>query len=158
MNALEFLNLTIRPALAMMGPKYQGRPVEILLLAIALQESALRHRKQVGGPARGFWQFERGGVAGVSRHGASSAKFKDACTAFLYPPTVDDVYGVIADNDALACVVARLLLYTHAKAIPETGPEGWAYYEWLWRPGKPHPETWAKNWAAAVDAVSTVGA
>ncbi len=37
----------------------------VLMLAIAGQESAWKYRAQVGGPARGFWQFEVTGVDGV---------------------------------------------------------------------------------------------
>lgn len=39
------------------------------MLAIGLQESRLQHRRQNGGPARGFWQFEKGGgVKGILFH------------------------------------------------------------------------------------------
>ena len=32
-----------------------------MMLAIGYQESRFEHRRQIRGPARGFWQFEHGG-------------------------------------------------------------------------------------------------
>ena len=65
-----FLTSVIRPGLAVLADatalRVDSPEAEVLLLAIATQESALRHRTQVGGPARGYWQFERGGgLAGI---------------------------------------------------------------------------------------------
>ena len=41
--------------------KFRSTAADVLLLAIGLQESRFEHRQQIGGPARSFWQFERGG-------------------------------------------------------------------------------------------------
>lgn len=65
MDAKTILTLTVRPTLALMGARYQGQAAERLLVAISMQESGLRARTQLGGPARGLWQFEKAGVAGV---------------------------------------------------------------------------------------------
>ena len=49
--------------------KMDSPQARAMLKAIALQESRFEHRKQIGGPARGFWQFEQGGgVRGVLNH------------------------------------------------------------------------------------------
>src|SRR3546814_6857126 len=64
-----------------------------MLLAIGLQESRFLHRAQIGGPARGYWQFERGGVHGVLSHHASKAEAGKLCAALDYAPSEDIVYG-----------------------------------------------------------------
>ena len=65
-----FLTSVIRPGLAVLADasalRVQSPEAEVLLLAIATQESALRHRTQVGGPARGHWQFERAAASPAS--------------------------------------------------------------------------------------------
>jgi len=73
------LTQIIRPALAELSPPLQGAGAEVMLLAIGLQESRLIHRKQIQGPARGLWQFERAGVQGVLTHPASRALAADLC-------------------------------------------------------------------------------
>ena len=58
----------LTPALSMLPATMDTPKARVMLLAIALQESGLAHRVQVGGPAHGLWQFERGGgVKGVLR-------------------------------------------------------------------------------------------
>lgn len=114
------------------------RKSRVMLLAIGLQESRFEHRQQVGGPARGFWQFERGGgVTGVLSH-RSSAEFADeVCKARGVAPTPADVYAELAEDDLLACAFARLLLYTDPKPLPavEDAEGAWQYYLRNWRPG-----------------------
>ena len=39
-------------------PGMDSAKARVMLLAIGLQESRFEHRRQIGGPARGFWQFE----------------------------------------------------------------------------------------------------
>lgn len=57
------------PAAARLLPGVAFTPeAKVMLLAIGLQESRFEHRRQIKGPARGFWQFEAGGgTAGVLR-------------------------------------------------------------------------------------------
>lgn len=149
------LNLVIRPTLDWLDPKYNSRQAHIMLLAMALQESRLKHRRQIRGPARGFWQFEAGGgVAGVLRHSASRTDAVRACNALSVAPEVLDVYTAIEHNDQLACIFARLLLWTLPSALPTTAHEGWEQYLDAWRPGKPHQRTWANCWATAFAAVN----
>ena len=58
-----------------------------------------------------------------------------------------ECYEAITNNDVLACIFARLLLWTHPQALPKRGDVAgaWAYYLDLWRPGKPHHELWPGN-------------
>lgn len=149
------LTSIIRPALALLGPRYQGKDAERMLIAIALQESGLTHRVQVGGPARGFWQFEQGGgVNGVLNHPSTAAAAKTLCATLCYPATREAVYSALADNDILAASFARLLLWSDPKPLPVTEAEGWACYQRNWRPGRPHPDRWPANWAKANEVIS----
>lgn len=128
-----------------------------MMLAICLQESGLRHRRQVRGPARGFAQFEQGGgVKGVLKHPATSALAQAAMTGLQYPDTaVETAYAAIEHNDVLACIFARLLLATVPEPLPgQHDPDaGWQTYLDGWRPGKPHRETWDRFYAMAWDLV-----
>jgi hypothetical protein len=153
MTPATLLALVIRPTLAAMNPRLRDVSAERLLVAIALQESGLAHRRQVGGPARGFWQFERAGVAGVLLHRASAADAADLATGLVFPATLEAVYSAIENNDTLACGMARLLLWTDPAPLPTDEAGAWAYYLRCWRPGKPHRERWGANWNAATRAI-----
>lgn len=118
----------------------------VLVMTIAGQESRWTHRRQIGGPARGYWQFERGGgVVGVLTHPATQLKARAICGTLDIPSDYDTVYEALAWNDTLACTFARLLLWSDPVALPIVGDKdgGWEYYLRTWRPGMPHPETWA---------------
>jgi len=136
--------------------KFDSREANVLLLAIGLQESRFAHRKQIGGPARGFWQFEKGGgVRGVLWHGGSARYAAAACAIRAVQPDPEAVYPALAQDDLLACAFARLLLWTDPKPLPAIGAvdEAWAYYLRNWRPGKPHAATWAALYRQAVEAL-----
>lgn len=152
---LEHLGRFVVPAaFDVLPPAMMSPPATAMLLAIALQESKCVTRRQGGnGPARGFWQFETGGVAGVLLHAKSGPQARAALVALCYSPhlTAADVRTVIEHNDVLACVFARLLLWTLPDTLPgrEAPQAGWLQYLRGWRPGKPHPETWAGNFDRA---------
>jgi hypothetical protein len=144
------LHRMIPAALSLLPTAMDTPAARALLLAIGLQESKLQHRRQVQGPARGYWQFEaHGGVAGVLEHRASGPHAWNVCTVLDYSPSVVVVYDAIADNDVLACAFARLLIWTLPEALPTTADDGWRQYLKAWRPGRPHPETWAACWERA---------
>lgn len=128
----------------------------VMLLAIGLQESRFEHRRQIGGPARGFWQFEKGGgVKGVLTHGAVAALAANVCKARMVAPSTSAAYEALDNDDILACAFARLLLYTDPRPLPELDDvEGaWSYYIRNWCPGKPHRGTWDSLYAKARAAV-----
>lgn len=134
-------------AMALLPPSMDSLESRAMLYAIARQESRLQYRRQIGGPARGFWQFEQGGgVRGVVEHTSTRVLLLSVLEQLRYEPVVPVLYAVIEHNDILAAVFARLLLYTVPQKLP--GPddveEGWRQYLWAWRPGKPHPQTWAE--------------
>jgi hypothetical protein len=126
-----------------------------MLLAIAGQEGDCLARRQVPvAHAMGLWQFERGGgVAGVLRHRASAPTAASWCLMRRVPDKPDAVHAALERDDVLACAFARLLLWTDAAPLPVTEAAGWACYLRVWRPGKPHPERWARNWRLAHAAV-----
>lgn len=125
--------------------KMVSRESKALLLTIGMQESRFIHRRQVGGPARGFWQFEQGGgVYGVLNHPATKPIIRGVLEQLQYDYLTETSYEAIADNDILACAYARLLLYTVPERLPGANQqaEGWRQYLSAWRPGKPQPLTW----------------
>lgn len=149
----SILDSYIEPGLWLLPGQMSSDRARILLLAIGLQESRFEHRRQIRGPARGFWQFEKGGVAGIRRHPASRYWLYHTCHALGVPFTSSAIHRALETNDRLACVCARLLLFTDPRPLPSTESSSWLYYKRNWRPGKPHPETWGKFYSAAHDAV-----
>lgn len=154
-----FVAEALEPALKILPPQMDSPEARVLVTAIALQESGLAKRWQVAdlarpdikGPARGLLQFEKGGVAGVVRHQASRYWLWTLCKArgcrFETPP----IWSQLELDDVLAAGVARLLLFTDPKRLPEVDDEAgaWALYLRCWRPGKPRPDHWAANHARA---------
>lgn len=155
----------IDAGLALLPARMDTPAARVMLVAIALQESRMKHRRQlVGnppkplGPAAGLWQFEKGGgIKGVLTHPASAAQAREVCKARGVEPTVDAVWSALQYDDVLACALARLLLWTDPHRLPEVGDAdgAWALYLRVWRPGKPHPETWGNLYAQAVREVTS---
>ena len=152
------IEYAINPAMAMLPPKMTSDKATVMLLAIGLQESRLTHRKQIGGPAKSFLQFESGGgVKGVMTHSASSASAKSLCQALAVPFDRASIFQAMEFNDVLAFGLGRLLLYTDPKALPEIGDAqaAWSLYQRVWRPGKPHRQTWDELYAVACKVVTS---
>jgi hypothetical protein len=155
----------IAPALALLPPHMESMAARIMLLACGMQESRFLYRRQLGdGPARGYWQFEngtkssRGGVWGVYLHRASSEHLRLLCRARGVSFDPRPIWAQLEHDDILAAGVARLLLWTHAKPLPPIGDAAgsWAYYVGLWKPGKPHRESWDALYAQAVKVITAV--
>lgn len=146
---------TIDEALAKLPEMMRSNEARVVMLAIALQESGLRTRRQINGPARGFWQFEAAGVRGVLKHRASRALAVLACERAKLAPLPEIVHAALADDDILAATFARLLLWTDPSPMPETSDAhgAWVLYLRTWRPGKPHENRWAANHAAAFGTI-----
>lgn len=158
MNPTRLLKTAIMPALDELATL--GIPSSIaaarFLLAIALQESGLAHRRQVvsggaeNGPAASFWQFEQGGgCKGVLTHASAAPRMKSICEAYNVQPVPAALWEAMRYQDIVAAAAARLLIYTLPKGLPMTAEDGWSQYISAWRPGKPHPDEWPKNWALA---------
>lgn len=165
-----FLREVVNPALEYLPKHLTSDKAKVMLVAICLQESALKSRWQIlndggKGPARGLPQFEQGGVTGVYKHKSSHEMVRLLCRDFdvnLDPPAI---WCRLEHSDEFAICLARLLLYTDAKPLPECEDEagGFAYYLRLWRPGaytngteaarKKLRAKWAANHAKAVGVV-----
>lgn len=152
---------TIPAAYSLLPDQMHSPKATAILLAIGLQESKFQHRRQLPkGPARGFWQFERaGGVEGVLTHRSTQTYIRRVLESMEYPSTTDayKAHTAIEHNDVLACCFARLLLWTLPDTLPTRAEAdaGWSQYLKAWRPGKPHPETWAENFRIAWTVVES---
>lgn len=148
----DVIEKSITPALALLPARMRSREAVVMLLAIGLQESLFKYRRQMGnGPARGLWQFERaGGTAGVIRHSASRDHAAKVCALRgielsapmiqMSRPELDfirAVYDRLEFDDVLAAAIARLLLWTDPKALPALNDAEGAFdlYIRTWRPG-----------------------
>lgn len=153
--SLIFIADQIVPAaLSLLPPKMRSSRATAMLLAIGLQESRFTFRRQVNGPARGFWQFEEdGGVRGVLDHGATRPVILPILETLRYGMRASDCYEAIMHNDVLACIFARLLLWTDPLTLPMSDDEGrgWLIYRNAWRPGRPIRESWPVCFAQAWD-------
>lgn len=163
----NIVETALLPALTLLPHHLDTRPARVLLMAIGLQESRFEHRYQIvkgggKGPARGFWQFERGtreskgGVLGVFLHRSSAELLRLLCRErdCNYDPL--PIWERIESDDVLAAGLARLLLLTCPLPLPAIGDvEGaWTYYaKRTWLPGKPHRKTWDEFYANAMEYV-----
>jgi hypothetical protein len=97
-----------------------------MLLAIGLQESRFLYRAQkiagqpyMKGPARGFWQEERGGgVHGVMIHPATKDLAQAICKERGVPFDSVLIHARLETDDILAAAFARLLLWADSKPLP----------------------------------------
>ena len=153
-----FLQHVIRPGLAVLADatalRVQSPEAEVMLLAMATQESALRHRQQVNGPARGFWQFERmGGLNGILGHHRTAAPLRSLCAALALPADLDGLWAALPFCDLLQAGAARLLLWSDMQPLPKIGAKdvAWDTYIRIWRPGKPSRLRWDAAYDGAVE-------
>ena len=146
MSPDAFLKNALIPALRLLPDKMDTPAARAEIIAICLQESRLKHRKQIGGPARGYGQFEQGGgIRGVLTHPATMPHIRAVLTSLDYDPMSDpaDCYIAIEHNDILAAAFCRLNLWWLPGPLPKRGDAqgGWDTYIAAWRPGKPHRDT-----------------
>lgn len=148
----DFVRDAITPALAALPTRFDTPNARAEMLAIALQESGLRARRQAErGPARSFYQFEISGVRQVLMHPACTqhaARYIASINASDLSP--EQLLELLAEDDVTASVFARLLLLPDPAPLPNRGQwqAGWDYYIRCWHPGMPRPATWPDNFAA----------
>lgn len=152
MSVSRYLVAHVLPTVsALLPPRMSTPKAWALVMAIGRQESRLKHRRQLpNGPARGWWQFETGGITGVLGHGESRDTARGIAETLGYTPSIAGLHLAVEHNDVLAMAFARLLLWTDGRKLPglDESDLGWRIYVATWRPGKPHPETWAACFAA----------
>lgn len=139
-------------ALALLPGRMDTPGARAQLLAIGLQESGFDARRQVKGPARGLWQFEKGGATkGILQHPDLAPILVPVLHTLRYSTDLNEVFTALEHNDTLACVFARLLLWTSPREMPSEVDwlTGWMIYVNAWRPGKPRPDAWEGNFKAA---------
>lgn len=140
---------------ALLPPAFDSPAGKAMLMAIAMQESRWDERRQIGGPARGFWQFEFGGIRGVLNHKVSQPIIRSVLDRLDYNYEPATSYAAVEHNDVLAFAYARCLLWTIPDPLPIKGEaeEGWNQYIAGWRPGKPYRASWKafydQAWALA---------
>ena len=151
----------INAGLSLLPMKMRSESARVILHAINLQENPRRLEQQIGGPARGDYQFESGGgVKGVLSHAASKDLAYSVCAARGVKADRLSVYEAIGHDPILAAALARLLLWTDPKPMPAVGdePGAWSLYLRVWRPGayERQPEElrakFKKNYATAMAA------
>lgn len=138
-------DITAALELLPMAMRMNRARVDVLLHTTRLQEAPNGEQCQLPakpgkcGPARGTWQFERGGgVAGVLRHEKTRDAAMTACRRLGVEPTVDGVYDALPGQvDTIDAVFARLLYWADPLALPKLGDEEGAFLCYLrnWRPG-----------------------
>jgi len=141
----EITRTAIDPALAWLPAKMNTIEARQEMLTIGLQESQFEHRWQVlndpkkKGPARSFWQGEQGGgmVTGTMTHPASKELVRAACAERKVAFTSWAIWTAIENDDVLAAILARLLLWTEPGPLPRVTDEdsAWDLYLHAWRPG-----------------------
>lgn len=137
-------------------PNFDSPEARVMLLAIAGQEGNFKERIQIGGPARSYWQFERGGgLAGVMANTHTAAWLHVVCDALDVEYNSLTIFEAMAWNDHLAVTLARLNLWLVRGPLPAIGAQAaaWAYYENQWAPGKSGPTRWPSNYQSAISAV-----
>ncbi len=157
MNPFIFIDCALTPGLSLLSPTMNSPAARAMVMAICLQESELQHRRQIGGPARGYAQFEPVGCLGVLTHPRSRIDAAHVCRDLDVPPQAETICTVMEWCDPLTVAFARLLLWTSPRPLPADEhryEDGWKEYLRLWRPGKPHPETWAGCYGVSWDLVS----
>jgi hypothetical protein len=159
MNNVDLVRPHVEKAFELLPTQMYSRNALALVFATGLQESQFEYRRQIGnGPARGFWQFERGtvasrgGVTGVMLHEASRYWVNHLCKERNVEFTSLAIWNAVGHDDVLAAGLARLLIFTDSKALPTNEKDAWDMYaKRTWRPGKPHPQKWPANYRRAME-------
>lgn len=138
MTPALFLTLAVEPALNLLPVSARTVEAKAFLIAIALQETQLVKRRQMGGgPAHSFLQFELGTVELLWNHEDTKKAARAICATLSIQESPLGVFVAMEFHDILACYFGRLLLLTVRRPLPSRGDveEGWSQYVGTWRPG-----------------------
>jgi hypothetical protein len=161
MTPKTWVQNALTPALRLLPENMDTPAARAMCVAIALQESGLEHRFQIGGPAVSYVMFELAGIRGVMEHKASAPHVLALLEALDYhrASLAQDLYEAMPHNDILSAGMARLLLWTLPDKLPEQteGNAGYAQYLQAWRPGRPRPDAWPTNFSEGWDLATISG-
>jgi hypothetical protein len=154
MTPSDFFHLIIAPGSEAVPMMMNTIPSQVLLMAIAGQESAWQYRIQIpSGEARSFWQLEQqGAIADVMADPNTAMVVSTFCDTYSISPDTATLFDAVAYNDTLAYLIARLALWQDSEPLPKVGDEesAWNYYNAVWRPGDPHPDSWPAIYTQAM--------
>jgi len=153
---MSYPKSAIDRAFQLLPVKMDSPLARVILAAIGFQESGYQVRIQYGnGPARSYWQFENGrlaGINGVLTHRSAAKLAADVCKSLGVEPERMAVWKAMETDDVLGAAFARLLMYTDPFSLPDNQADAWEMYaKRLWRPGKPHPDKWPASWAFGLE-------
>lgn len=115
----EFRLMVVRPALTHVG--LWSEAAENLLLGTAVQESGLRHLRQIGnGPARGLYQIEPATEDDVWRNFLAYRRALAERVGTLLAPAPSRVEQLVT-NMAYATAIARLVYLRDPAPLPDAG-------------------------------------
>lgn len=154
---MSYPKAAIETAFQLLPVSMDSPHARVILAAIGFQESGYLTRIQYGnGPARSYWQFENGrlaGINGVLTHRATVKLAAAVCKTRGVDPDRMAVWKAMESDDVLGAAFARLLMYTDPNPLPDNQSDAWEMYaKRLWRPGKPHPDKWPASWAFGLES------
>lgn len=150
---MSYPKAAIDQAFQLLPVKMDSPLARVILAAIGFQESGYQVRIQYGnGPARSYWQFEKGSIKGVMLHKASARLAMEICEKRGVDFNSELIWKAMEVDDVLGAAFARLLMYTDPNPLPDNQADAWEMYaKRLWRPGKPHPDKWPASWAFGLE-------
>ena len=128
----------------------------VMLMAIAGQESNWDARRQQGGPARSYYQFEGSGGGLGEVFAGMPNQLRAVCDALDIPFDQATVFEAMAWNGILQTCMARFLLWCgNPNPLPAYGAskDAYVYYDSIWRPGSKRPQDWPHNYTTAQSCV-----
>jgi len=149
----QYIQSCISTALGELPERMDSYSARLLIIAAGFQESDFIHRRQINGPARGFFQFELSGCTGVLTHHTTQDVARGLMLSARYEASPVVAYGAVEHNDVLAAAFARLCFWRLPEPLPDRDDiDGlWHYYRMAWAPGKPRPEKWAESYRRAME-------
>jgi hypothetical protein len=130
-------------------PSWRGELALRYLLAIGMQESGMRARTQIGGPALSYWQIEPPTVGLLTRHPRLSPILWTVAGAL----GLSDPYA-LTYCDPWAATLARALLRSDPGPLQDDEQAAWDTYLRVWRPGRPRPSAWPHAWQWARETMT----
>ncbi len=154
MTPRQFHDLCVIPGLSLLPSEMTSPEARVLLVAIAMQETGLVTRSEVGGSAFGFYQFMEIGVDGVFSHAETGHLAADVAKV-LQIPVDENFYEAVRWNDHMGTVLARLNLWPDPAPLPAIGQQAEAmdYYGRIWRPKVVAVRRWPAAYNAAIACV-----